>query len=337
MHTSYAWLTISQPWCYLPECSVLLVLLPLCSLQKASKADKSTKQINGVEGSKMQNKTFLHNFTDSFPQVYKIKFLPQKQYLKQVNPQDTLHGLAVLFNLYWPCVMTHTHTHTHTVQLAMCLSSCDRPQPEFNTRLRYSRGSIWTECFGFGSSSGVSSIQKRSLVHRTIVYKLDTCLLRFLCYPRQGSQHAVTVLGLSATTRHQKRGLFLWNLSQRENPRVASGGVTEEVWPSADGGGGMELAPRRQLLFWAWRLKKQICCVGGRNNKVALWMYYLNFKSTNHHILVQCDKHIKSNNPAYTCTSLRLRQHASIKVVCRVTATPVGQKCYNPKYEYQSL
>jgi hypothetical protein len=120
MHTSYAWLTISQPWYYLPECSVLLVLLPLCSLQNAPKADKSTKQINGVEGSKMQNKTFLHNFTDSFPQVYKIKFLPQKQYLKQVDPQDT-HGLAVLFNLYWTCVMTHTHTHT--VQLVMCHSS----------------------------------------------------------------------------------------------------------------------------------------------------------------------------------------------------------------------
>jgi hypothetical protein len=111
-------------------------------------------------------------------------------------------------------------------------------------------------------------------------------------------------------------------------PRVASGGVREEVWPSTDGGGGLELAPERQL-FWAWRLKKQICYVGRRNNKVALWMYYLNFKSANHHILVQCDKHIKSNNPAYTCTSLRLRQHASIKVVCRVTATPVGQTLNN--------
>jgi hypothetical protein len=45
---------------------------------------------------------------------------------------------------------------------------CARPQPEFETRLRYSRGSIWTGCFGFESSSGVSSIQKRSLGHRTI-------------------------------------------------------------------------------------------------------------------------------------------------------------------------
>jgi hypothetical protein len=36
-----------------------------------------------------------------------------------------------------------------------------------------------------------------------------------------------------------------------------------------------------------------------------------------------------SHNPACTCTSLRLRQHASIKVVCRVTATPDGQKVYN--------
>jgi hypothetical protein len=37
-----------------------------------------------------------------------------------------------------------------------------------------------------------------------------------------------------------------------------------------DGGGGMELAPKRQLLFWAGGLKEQNCCVRGRNNKVAL-------------------------------------------------------------------
>jgi hypothetical protein len=158
------------------------------------------------------------------------------------------------------------------------LANCARPRHEFDTRLRYSRGSIWTGCFGFESTSGVSSIQKRSLGHRTILYKLDMCLLRCLCYARQGWQHAVAVWGLSATTRHRKRGLFLWNLSQRENPRFASGGVREEVWPSTDGGAGMELAPKRQLLFWAWRLKESICCVGGRNNKVALWMHYLKFQ-----------------------------------------------------------
>jgi hypothetical protein len=38
-----------------------------------------------------------------------------------------------------------------------------------------------------------------------------------------------------------------------------------------------------------------------------------------------------SNNPAYTCTSLRVRQHESIKVVCRVTATPDGQSKVAPK------
>jgi hypothetical protein len=40
----------------------------------------------------------------------------------------------------------------------------------------------------------------------------------------------------------------------------------------------MQLAPERQLLFWPWRLKKQNCCVGGRNNKVALWMYHLKYQ-----------------------------------------------------------
>jgi hypothetical protein len=116
--------------------------------------------------------------------------------------------------------------------------------------------------------------KKRSLGHRKILYKLDTCLLRCLCYARQGSQHAVAVWGLSATTRHRKRGLFLWNLSQRENPRVASGGMREEVCTLYRWG---HLAPERQLFFWAWRLKASNCCVGGRNSKVALWMHYLKY------------------------------------------------------------
>jgi hypothetical protein len=153
---------------------------------------------------------------------------------------------------------------------------CDRPQPEFDTRLRYSRGSIWTGCFGFGSSSGLSSIQKRSLGHRTILYKLDTCLLRCLCYARQGSQRAVAVWGLSAT-RHQNVAFFYGIC-----PKWRARGLRVEAWerksaPSTDGGGGMQLAPERQL-FWAWRLKASNCCVGGRNNKVALWMQYLKFQ-----------------------------------------------------------
>jgi hypothetical protein len=129
---------------------------------------------------------------------------------------------------------------------------CARPQPEFDTRLRYSRGSMWTGCSGFGSSSGVSSIQKRSLGHRTIVYKLDRCLLRCLCYPRQGSQHAVAVWGLSATTRHQKRGLFLWNLSQRKNPRVVSGGVREEVCTLYRWGRGYAACSKKAVVL-GWR------------------------------------------------------------------------------------
>jgi hypothetical protein len=138
---------------------------------------------------------------------------------------------------------------------------CARPQPEFETRLRYSRGSIWTGCFGFGSGSGVSSIQKRSLGHRTILYKLDMCLLRCLCYVRQGSQHAVAMWGLSATTRHRKRGLFLWNLSQRENPWVASGGVREEVCTLYRWGRGYAACSRKVVVVLGLRTKgaKLLC------------------------------------------------------------------------------
>jgi hypothetical protein len=125
---------------------------------------------------------------------------------------------------------------------------CDRPQPEFDTWLRYSRGSIWTGCFGFESISGVSSIQKRSLGHRTILYKLYMCSLRFRCYARQGSQHAVAVWGMSATTRHRKRGLFLWNLSQRENLRVASGDVREEVCTLYRWGRGYAACSRKAVV-----------------------------------------------------------------------------------------
>jgi hypothetical protein len=133
---------------------------------------------------------------------------------------------------------------------------CVRPQPKFETRLRYSRCSIWTGCFGFGSSSGVSSIQKRSLGHTTILYKLDTFLLRCLYYARQGSQHAVAVWGLSATTRHRKRGLFLWNLSQRENQSVASGGVREEVCTLYRWGRGDAACSRKAVVVLSLTTKR---------------------------------------------------------------------------------
>jgi hypothetical protein len=56
---------------------------------------------------------------------------------------------------------------------------------------------------------------------------------------------------VSAKTRHQKHGLFLWNLSKRENPRVVSGGgVREEVCTLYRWGGGTQLAPERQFLFF---------------------------------------------------------------------------------------
>jgi hypothetical protein len=55
------------------------------------------------------------------------------------------------------------------------------------------------------------------------------------------------------------------------------------------------------------------------------------FEISSYQIIVSwCSATNISNNPAYTCTSLRERQHASIKVVCRVTATPVGQNMSVP-------
>jgi hypothetical protein len=69
--------------------------------------------------------------------------------------------------------------------------------------------------------------------------------------------------GLSATTRHQKRGLFLWNLSQRENLRVVSGGsLREEVCTLYRWGRGYGACSRKtQFWFLAWWL-------GGR---AVLW------------------------------------------------------------------
>jgi hypothetical protein len=65
--------------------------------------------------------------------------------------------------------------------------------------------------------------------HNSISIKYEFIAISVLC-ETFGSQHAVAVWDLSAKTRRQKRGLFLWNLSQRENPRVMSGGdVREEV------------------------------------------------------------------------------------------------------------
>jgi hypothetical protein len=55
----------------------------------------------------------------------------------------------------------------------------------------------------------------------------------------------------------------------------------------------MELAPKRQLLFWAGGLKEQNCCVGGRDNKVALRMYYLKYQVNKSVYPSASDKHIK--------------------------------------------
>jgi hypothetical protein len=73
-----------------------------------------------------------------------------------------------------------------------------------------------------------------------------------------GSQHAVAVWGLSATTRRRNRGLFLWNLSQRENQRVVSGGgVREEVCTLYRWGRGYAACSRKDSCWLTWGLCSQ--------------------------------------------------------------------------------
>jgi hypothetical protein len=197
------------------------------------------------------------------------------------------------------------------------------------------KGSIWTGCFGFESSLVVSSIQKRSFGHRTILYKLNVFIAISLLCETLGSQHGVAVWGLSATTRRRKRGLFLWNLSQKENPRVVSGrSVREEVctlyrW-------GTQLAPEKTVVGLAWGLAVGLLCGKSEQQSHPMYVFPVDAslnKSLSIHralYLVTCPsavwQTIELSRPYLHIP--QIKTHVSIKVLCKVPATPNGQNIY---------
>jgi hypothetical protein len=151
------------------------------------------------------------------------------------------------------------------------------------------------------------------------------CLLRFLCYARHADRNNQSLCEVCRRQQGAGNVAFFYGICPRGRTRGCEWRRERgSLHPLQMGAGVRRLLQKRQLLILLEDWAVGLLC--GKGEQQSHPMYVLPVDSSlNKSLSIHRALCPLSNYPAHTCTSLRLRQHVSIKVLCEVPATPDGQ------------